>query len=175
VEQQERTMDWKSSLLFFAAAAALALPGSAAQAATATATQRVTVIVQPMATLAVGSEMISLRRSTAPEAGEVYAAEGAVPVTVRARCGRGETVHLTVQAEGDLLSGADGIAISSLSWQANGAGFQAGRMSATAPQTVGVWGRSGQHEGSLRFRLRCDAPAAVGTYTVVLVYTLTAH
>ena len=105
---------------------------------------------------------------------QVPAISGPVAITAKARASANALVTLTVQASDDLRSGVVVLPASLISWTANGAGFTAGTLSRTAAQTVGSWVGSGARSGTQTFAFenRWDHPS--GTYTVTLVYTLSA-
>lgn len=99
---------------------------------------------------------------------------GAIAITAKARTTPGATVGLSLMAADDLRSGMDTIPISALSWTATGSGFVAGTASRTTSQPVAEWSASGVYTGTQTFSLANSWHRATGTYSVSLVYTLTA-
>jgi len=103
----------------------------------------------------------------------VSATENPVDVSVKARAASTSTVTLTVQANGDLVSGSDTIDISNVSWTATGAGFAAGTMD-TVAVPAGSWTGSGNRDGTFSYFLANSWDYVVGNYSQSVVYTLTA-
>lgn len=104
----------------------------------------------------------------------IPASGGPVTITAKARASHGATVSLTLLAMDDLRSGMDTIAVSDLTWTATGQGFLAGAASKSVSQPVGTWMNSGIRTGTQSFTLANSWTRATGTYTGILVYTLTA-
>jgi hypothetical protein len=99
------------------------------------------------------------------------------PVTVnyRVRQNNRQTWLLTVQANGDLESGASTIEIAAVSWTATPSPpFQNGILSKVAAQTVaaGVGNQASPATGTLTFRLTNSWTYDIGIYTQTLVFTL---
>ena len=94
-------------------------------------------------------------------------------VTAKARIIGNARVVLTVQADGPLRSGADTIPINKLTWKATGQGFMAtGTANANAARTLGSWRGSGIWTGSQTYLFADSWAYPVGTYSVVMTYTL---
>jgi hypothetical protein len=81
-------------------------------------------------------------------------------------------VVLTVQAGDDLRSGLDVIPASAITWTTTGAGFSPGTLSKLVPVTVGAWTGSGAWSGTQTLAFTNSWTYSTGTYTCVLVYTL---
>jgi hypothetical protein len=95
-------------------------------------------------------------------------------VIVKARTAPGDTVTLTVEADGDFENAtAQVIPIGNLSWLAGGTGFVPGTASTTAV-SVGSWTGPGTRNGTQTYRLANSWAYATGSYSVELTYTLTA-
>jgi hypothetical protein len=104
----------------------------------------------------------------------IPSATGPVTITAKARATAGATVLLALLATDDLRSGMDTIPISDLTWTAAGAGFVGGTASKSASQPVATWVNSGIRSGTQTFALANPWTRVTGTYSVSLVYTLTA-
>jgi len=96
------------------------------------------------------------------------------PVDVEAKVRTTGTATLTCQANGDLISGGDSIAISNVTWTATGGGYQAGTMSSATPQTAGSFVGSGEYDGTFSYQLANSWAYEVGNYSQTVTYTLTA-
>jgi hypothetical protein len=155
-------------------AAAMVVLSAAPAFAQDTDTQliNVTVNVSARAKLTLGSGTLTFADTDPDGAGAVITA-AAISLDVKSRTSSGSNVTLTVQADDDLTSGTDTIAISNLTWAVTGAGFQPGT-SSTAAQTLGSWTGSGNRSGTHTYSLANSWNYNVGTYTAVLTYTLTA-
>ena len=98
------------------------------------------------------------------------------PITVQYRVRQNKGVWLlTVQAAGDLESGASTIDISAVSWIATPAPpFLNGTLSKTAAQTVatGADNQASPATGALTFRLTNSWTYDIGIYSQTLVFTL---
>ena len=98
-----------------------------------------------------------------------------VAVNYRVRQNNKQTWLLTVQANGDLESGASSIDIGAVSWTAAPAPpFQNGTLSKVAAQTVasGVGNQASPATGTLTFMLTNSWTYDIGIYTQTLVFTL---
>ena len=98
----------------------------------------------------------------------------AITITAKARATAGSQVTLTAQATDDLRSGLDTIPASNVIWTATGAGFLPGTLSRMAPRPVAAWNGSGVHSGAQSYSFRNLWTYAAGTYTLTVVYTLSA-
>jgi len=104
----------------------------------------------------------------------ISATENPVDVTAKVRTGAASNATLTCLAGGDLVSGGDTIAISTVTWTATGAGFVAGTMSRLAAQSAGSWTGSGNYSGTFSYALANSWDYEIGNYTATVTYTLTA-
>lgn len=104
----------------------------------------------------------------------IPSSNGPITITAKARSSPGSQVTLTVLASDDLRSGMDTVPVGALRWSATGDGFVAGTASRTSSQLVATWFSSGVRTGTQLFTLDNTWQRATGTYTVTLVYTLTA-
>lgn len=98
-----------------------------------------------------------------------------VAVNYRVRQNNQQAWLLTVQANGDLESGASTIDISAVSWMATPSPpFQNGTLSKTVAQTVatGVGNQGSPAAGAVTFRLTNSWTYDMGIYTQTLVFTL---
>jgi len=105
----------------------------------------------------------------------VAATENPVQVDVSVNGSPGLTAQLSVQAGGDLISGANRIPISNITWTAQGSGFVSGVLSSTTSELVGQWMGKTTVTGYLRFWLANSWSYAPGNYSQNLVYTLIAY
>lgn len=99
---------------------------------------------------------------------------GPVFISAKARATPGAQVVLTVLAADDLRSGLDVIPASNITWTATGPGFVGGTLSTTSPVTVGTWSGSGVRNGAQQLYFTNLWSHPTGTYTLSLLYTLTA-
>ena len=79
---------------------------------------------------------------------QVPGTPGPLTITVKARTTLNATLRLSVLASDDLRSGVRTIPASNITWTATGAGFVAGTLNRTTPQTVGSWVNSGVRTGT---------------------------
>jgi hypothetical protein len=102
----------------------------------------------------------------------------AAPVTVSLRVRQNDgSWQLTVLADGDLISGANTVDITNVTWTATPAPpFQNGTLSKTVAQRVasGNGNVNPATNGSVVFRLANSWNYATGTYSQTLVFTLSA-
>jgi hypothetical protein len=155
------------------AAGVLALAMPAAAQSTATKTVAVTVNVAARATLDLGGVNAVTFADADPDTTPSIAATP-ISVAVKGRTSGGSNVTLTVLADQDLTSGSDFITIDNLTWTVTGSGFAAGTMNKTTAQSVGSWGNSGNHSGTVTLAMANSWTYNVGSYTATLTYTLTA-
>lgn len=104
----------------------------------------------------------------------IQASQGPITVTAKARTSPNGTVTLTVRASDELRSGLDTIPASNITWVASGPGFTNGTLSATTAQPVATWSGSGVRTGAHTFFFRNLWSYATGTYTLTMIYTLSA-
>ncbi len=114
-----------------------------------------------------------------PRCGSGYGAEsGGVPasidITAKARTTRNSQVTLTLQSTDDLRSGVNVLPAALVTWTASGAGFVPGTLSRSLAQVVGSWTGSGVRSGSQSFFFENRWTHPPGTYTITLVYTISA-
>lgn len=101
-------------------------------------------------------------------------ADVTVNVAASVRVASGSPVNLTCLSNGDLISGADAIAISNVSWVAGGAGYVSGTLSDAVAQSVGSWTGSGARVGTMDFSMVNSWGYATGNYTQTVDFTLDA-
>lgn len=123
--------------------------------------------------LSIAPSVISIP-SADPDAAPVVSS-APVALNYRVRQNSSGTWLLTVQANGDLESGASTIDIAAVSWMATPAPpFRNGTLSKYVAQAVadGTANQASPATGSLTFRLTNSWTYDVGTYTQTLVFTL---
>lgn len=155
------------------ASVALISAGTPAGAATDQQTLTINATVSAKAKLTLGVAAINFADADPDSVPSIAATENPVSVTVKAQTGGASAVTLTAQANGDLDSGTDTIAITNVTWTATGAGFVGGTMDTTA-QSAGSWTGSGRRDGTFSFWLANSWDYAAGSYSQTVVYTLTA-
>ena len=134
------------------------------------------VLIASGATLTLGSNTISFPNADPDATPAIPATQNSVSVRCRITGATGSNVTLTLQANGNLISGGNSIAISNVTWTATGSGYSSGTMN-TTPVTVGSWPNtsgSKTYNGTLSFFLKNSWGYATGNYTASVVYTLTA-
>jgi len=106
----------------------------------------------------------------------IAANENPVDVRVFAIILPGDTLSLTVKANGDLKKGSGSdIGIDAISWTATGDGYQAGTMSTSTDVTAGTWTSAifHWHTGTFSYFFARDYQnQEPGTYTATATYTL---
>ena len=129
------------------------------------------------ATLTLSSTTITFPSAGPDSVPQIAANQNPLQVTVRVSGSgsSGLTVQLSVLAGGNLRSGANSIAISNVTWTAQGTGFVSGTMSSTTSQRVGQWSGRTNVTGSLQLWLANSWSYASGNYSQTAVYTLTAN
>lgn len=165
-------MSFKRTLILLCAVA-LTLP-IVASAATDNQTLTINASILARAKLVLAPSVINFNDADPDVVPSIPAAENSVNVVSTVRTSSAGAVTLTCQANGDLLSGGDAIAISNVTWTATGAGYVAGTMNSAAPQAVGSWTGSGAYVGTNDFFLANSWAYNVGAYTQTVTYTLTA-
>lgn len=151
-------------------AAGLLLILAAAQVETAT----FNAMIGGFARLTLSTNSITFVDADPDAVPDVLATPPVITITAKARASAGSQVTLTAQAIDDLRSGLDTIPASNVTWTATGAGFVGGALSRTAPRTVATWNGSGIHTGTQTYSFRNLWTYAAGTYTLTVVYTLSA-
>ena len=144
---------------------------AAAQPTTASTTM--TASVSSLAKLTLSSSALTFPDANPDLAPQVTPSQGALSITAKARATAGSQIVLTVQADDDLRSGLQVIPASAISWTTSGTGFASGTLSKAAPVTVGQWTGSGAYTGSQTLAFSNLWSYSTGTYSCVLVYTLT--
>ena len=162
------------TLLFGLLVLPLAASPALGQAASETDVVTATLNVAPLAKLNLSALTLTFPDTNPDFAALVPASGGPLVVTARARATPATLVTLTVQALDDLRSGTDVIPASAVRWTASGDGFADGTLSAAAAQNVATWAASGAYTGRLAFAFENSWNWPTGTYTVTLVFTLTA-
>ena len=145
-------------------------PADAQQQVTATLNAN----LPPVARLSLSTTSISFPDADPDLVPSVPASPPVLTITAKARASQGGTVTLTVEAADDLRSGRDTIPVSALTWTATGSGFVSGTLSRTTPQVLATWAGSGVRTGDQSFRFANKWTYATGTYTVTILYTLSA-
>jgi hypothetical protein len=144
------------------------------QAASDTVTVAASATVAGLTKLTLSTAAISFPDADPDTVPVIAASGGPITVTAKARATPGATITLTVEAADDLRSGTDTIPASALSWTATGPGFADGTVVRGSAQLVAAWTSSGVRTGTQLYALRNLWTYATGTYTLTLVYTLTA-
>jgi hypothetical protein len=141
-------------------------------AASTTGTLNIGATVSSTAKLALGAASISFANADPDTTSSITASPDPVTVTAKAKTTTAGNVTLTVVTGGDLTSGSDTIAITNVTWTAGGAGFVAGTMDKTTPQSAGSWTGSGNRSGTFSYALANSWAYATGSYTATATYTL---
>jgi hypothetical protein len=164
----------KVTAIWAVAVACLALLTASAAGWAATDQQTLTInaTVSAKAKLTLGEAAINFPDADPDSVPSIAATENPVSVTVKAQTGSASSVTLTAQANGDLDSGTDTIAITNVTWTATGAGFVGGTMD-TAAQSAGAWTGSGRRDGTFSYALANSWDYMPGSYSQTVVYTLT--
>jgi hypothetical protein len=142
---------------------------AAAQSDTATLNASVVSLVR----LSVSSSSLTFPDSDPDTIPFVPASPAVITITAKSRTPPGGEVTLTVEATDDLRSGVTTIPVSSITWTATGPGFVSGTLGRT-PQTVASWTGSGVRTGTQAFLFRNLWTYPIGTYTVTMIFTLSA-
>ncbi len=156
----------------FVLAALLAAAPAAGQVATAT----LTATLNPVARLSLSTNSISFPDADPDIFPILTASPASVLVSARARAAHGSTITLTIQAGDDLRSGVLTIPADTITWTASGLGFVGDTvgLSRTSAQTVASWNASGVYNGTQSFAFRNLWTHPTGTYTLTMLYTLSA-
>jgi hypothetical protein len=150
----------------------LVAAGSAPAAQTSNATLNASI--NSAARLSLSSAALTFPDADPDTSPSIQAAQGPITVTAKARTSPNGTVTLTVRATDELRSGLNTIPASNITWVASGAGFTNGTLSATTAQPIATWSGSGERTGAHTFFFRNLWSYATGTYTLTMVYTLSA-
>ena len=143
---------------------------ASAQASTATLSANVSTIAK----LNLSTATASFPDADPDAVPQIPTIGGPVLITAKSRAHPGMQVVLTLQAADDLRSGVNVIPASNITWTATGTGFVAGTLSKQSPVTLATWTGSGVRSGSQQLYLRNLWTHPTGTYTVSLLYTLSA-
>lgn len=128
----------------------------------------------PLVSLSLTPNVINFPDADPDAAPTISAQENPVRVNISVR---GKQLTLMVLASTHLLSGADTIDISNVTWKATGAGFVDGRFKIQEDIPVGKWLLSIGFQriaGTLSFYLANSWQYAVGTYRATVIFTATA-
>jgi hypothetical protein len=120
--------------------------------------------------LSLGSANITFANASPGSSGSIAANENPISVSITV-IPSGTNWTLTVLANGDLISGADTVAISNVTWTATGASFVGGTLSKTSSHSVGSGLNS--RSGTLSFSLANSWSYPTGTYTQTITFTAT--
>lgn len=145
-----------------------------ARAAAQTATGTLSANVGTIAKLNLSTASASFPDADPDAVPQIPSAGGPILITAKSRATPGMQVVLTVQAADDLRSGINIIAASNITWTATGTGFIGGTLSKLSPVTLATWTGSGVRSGSQQLYFRNLWTHPTGTYTVSLLYTLSA-
>ena len=145
-------------------------PAEAQQQVTAT----LNASLPPIARLSLSTTSISFADADPDLVPSLPSSPPSVTITAKARATQGSAVTLTIEATDDLRSGLDTIPASALTWTATGAGFVPGTLSRTTPALLATWTGPGVRTGDQSFRFANKWTYATGTYTVTILYTLSA-
>ena len=145
-----------------------------ARVAAQTATGTLSANVGTIAKLNLSTASASFPDADPDAVPQIATAGGPILITAKSRATPGMQVLLTVQAADDLRSGVNVIAASNITWTATGAGFVGGTLSKLSPVPLATWTGSGVRSGSQQLYFRNLWTHPTGTYTVSLLYTLSA-
>jgi hypothetical protein len=152
----------------------LAAAGTPCRAQTVNVPVNVNAPLASSAQLTLSPTVINFSDADPSTVPSIPANENPVQITASAQTGLLQVVNLRALAQGDLVSGSNTIAISSVTWTASGSGFRAGTMSRSSSQLVGQWLGPGTRTGTLSFFLNNSWSYATGNYTQRATFTLTA-
>lgn len=158
--------------LLAAIALGVCLVPQPAEAQTDTAT--LNAALGGLARLSLSSAVLTFPDADPDTVPQITGVPAAITITAKARATEGESVTLTVQASDDLRSGMNTIPASSITWTATGPGFVDGTLSGTTAQPVASWIGSGIRSGTQTFRFQNLWSHPTGTYTLTMIFTLSA-
>lgn len=138
------------------------------------ATATLSVNLASLARVAFVSTTVAFPNADPDTVPKVAGVPASVEITAKARTTRNSQITLTVQSTDDLRSGVTVLPASLVTWTATGAGFVAGTLSRSSAQLVGSWTGSGVRSGSQSFFFENSWTHPPGTYTITLVYTISA-
>ena len=145
-------------------------PATGPQSATAT----LSVNLGSLARLAFLSTTVTFPSADPDTVPQIPSVPASIGITAKARTTRNSQVTLTVQSTDDLRSGVNVLPASLITWTAAGAGFAPGTLSRSLAQVVGTWTGSGVRSGSQSFFFENRWSHPPGTYSITLVYTISA-
>ena len=145
-------------------------PTTGPQSATAT----LSVNLASLARVAFVSTTVAFPNADPDTVPKVAGVPASVGITAKARTTRNSQITLTVQSTDDLRSGVTVLPASLMTWTATGAGFVAGTLSRSSAQLVGIVDRVWSSIGQPEFLLRERWTHPPGTYTITLMYTISA-
>ena len=145
-------------------------PTSGPQSATAT----LSVNLGTQARLVMVSTAVAFPDADPDTVLKVASVPASIDITAKARTTRNSQVTLTLQSTDDLRSGVTVLPAALVTWTASGAGFVPGTLSRSLAQVVGSWTGSGVRSGSQSFFFENLWTHPPGTYTISLVYTISA-
>lgn len=164
---------WRFSMCCNVILVALALlqqPTTGPQSATAT----LAVNLGSLARLAFVSTTVSFPSADPDTVPQIAGVPASLDITAKARTTRDSQITLTVQSTDDLRSGVTVLPASLITWTSTGAGFVSGTLSSSLAQVVGTWTGSGVRLGSQSFFFENRWTHPPGTYTITLMYTISA-
>ena len=145
------------------------------RAAAQTVTTTLSANVSAIARLTVSTASVSFPDADPDAIPQVPAAGGPILITTRTRATGSSQVVLSVLAIDDLRSGVTIIPASNITWTSTGAGFVGGgTLSTSTPVTLATWSGSGLRSGSQQLFFRNLWTHPTGTYTLSMLYTLSA-
>ena len=152
----------------------LAVLGAAPASAQTTATATFSANLAGLAKFTLSSTTVTFPDADPDTVPLIPASSGPITITVKVRAAAGSTSRLTISASDDLRSGLHTIPAAALTWTASGTGFVAGTVNRFTAQTLGTWTGPGIMGGTQSYRFQNSWMYVPGTYTMLLVYTLTA-
>ncbi len=157
--------------------AILLFAGAVAFAATDSKNLTISVTVANTAKLTLSAATVSFADADPDVTNPIVSAD-VITIDAKAKTGAASSVTLTCKANTNLADGGNSIGIANVTWAGAdtiGTGFNAtGTMSTTADQPVGTWTGSGARQGTQTYSLVNSWGYVPGSYSAVVVYTLTA-
>lgn len=156
--------------------AIVAIAGAAAFAATDSKNLTINATVSSTAKLTLTGGPVNFPDADPDTTANITSAN-VVTIDAKAKTGSASAITLTCKANTDLTSGGNTIGIDQISWAGAdtiGTGFAAsGTMSKDSDVAVGGWTGSGARQGTQTYTLVNSWSYATGSYSAVVVYTLT--
>lgn len=125
------------------------------------------------ATLTLGVTSVNFPSASPATTPSIAANENPISVTVKTT--GAASWSLTVLANGDLVAGADSIAINNVTWTATGTGFVNGTLSKTTAQTLASGSGNTNQTATQSYFLANSWNYVSGSYSQTVVYTLVAQ